>query len=109
MAKPCWLPSISTRRCSARNQDSDAVAVPQGRRELDVAALGELPGHLVAEVILVPVGAAVKRSHFAVQLRVNEHQAVDLPGTFGGVVGVDATGEAGVEQAQPKAPRGLLR
>src|SRR5260370_12645531 len=77
----------------------DRTAVPQRRRELEVALFGELPRGLLAEVVVPPIGAAVNGALLVIQLRVQQNQARDFTQPLGGVVAADAAAEARAEQA----------
>src|SRR5260370_36550913 len=86
-------------RLEAEDLVEDRTAVPQRRRELEVALFGELPRGLLAEVVVPPIGAAVNGALLVIQLRVQQNQARDFTQPLGGVVAADAAAEARAEQA----------
>src|SRR5260370_41968204 len=77
----------------------DRTAVPQRRRELEVALFGELPRGLLARVAVAPIGAAGNGALLGIQRRSQQDQARGYSEPLGGGVGADAAAEARAEQA----------
>src|SRR3981081_3119303 len=52
--------------------------MPQRRRGLEISLLGELLSHLVTEVVIHPGSPTVNRALLIVELRIKQHETVNL-------------------------------